>query len=295
LKRSGCFWQFSCNNGDDGLAFPNTHFVSDGFRLYSTAEGGGPHGPYGGGVFAVQPDGTGFDILHRFDQNSANDGNQILAGLALENGVLYGTTLEGGANNLGTVFSIRTDATDFKTIHHFSGQDGATCAATPFLNHGRLYGTTMNGGAYNNGVVFSMGTDGSDYRVLHDFTADESGPKEGVVLADDRLYGVTVDNGPSAFGVIYSLRRDGSDFQVLHRFNYLDGSWIAGRLLLWGHTFYGLASHGGDSECGVIFAFDLPNPNPIPAVTPWGVAVLILLGGGVGYWGIRRQALKIEN
>ncbi|MBW1787920.1 MAG: hypothetical protein JRK53_15065 [Deltaproteobacteria bacterium] len=290
----GLFWQFACGNGDDGLALPNAHFVSDGGRLYSTASMGGPHTGYGGGVFAIQPDGAGFQILHAFNENSTADGHQPTGGLALEGGVLYGTTFEGGQNGRGTVFSIGTDGAGFTTLHHFSGPDGAESGATPIVVEGRLYGVTIAGGAYGNGVVFSIGTDGSDYQVLHDFAVDESGPMEGVIRVGDKLYGATAGTGGNnTYGVIYSLRMDGSDYEVLHRFALSDGSWVDGRLLFTGRTFYGLASHGGDTGHGTIFAFDLPLP--VPAVTPWGVAVLILLAGGAGFWGIRRKALKIEH
>lgn len=247
------FWEFSCGGGDLYASLPNAHFISDGNRLYSTASTGGEFS--GGAVFAVQPNGTGFTVLHSFN---GDDGQQPSGGLALEDGVLYGTTSFGGQNNLGTVFSIRTDGSDFTVLHHFSGPDGETSCSTPILASGRIYGAAAGGGNYNNGVIFSLRPDGSDYSVLHSFTDNDSGPMEGVILAGDRLYGVTTSNGPDTFGVIYSVRVDGSDYTVLHRFNYLDGSWIDGRLLLLGNTFYGLASHGGKLGHGVIFAFDRP-------------------------------------
>ena len=83
-----------------------------------------------GAVFAVRPDGTGFSILHSF---SGSDGTRPSGGLALENGILYGTTFSGGDNNLGTVFSIRTNGSNFKVLHHFGGSDGATSFSTPIL------------------------------------------------------------------------------------------------------------------------------------------------------------------
>lgn len=271
------FWRFSCGNGDEGLALPNAHFVSDGNRLYSTASVGGPYGfPGGGGVFAIQPDGTGFDILHLFDENNTDEGYEPTGGLALKGDYLYGTTYFGGAYDQGTVFSIRTDGSDFTTLHHFSGPDGASSGSTPVLVNCRLYGVTMFGGANNNGVVFSMRTDGSDFRVLHDFTVNESGPMEGLIPVGDRLYGATSGNGMNdTYGVIYSLRMDGSDYTVHHQFDLADGSWVDGRLLLVGNTLYGLASHGGTIGCGTIFAFDLSTP----ISTPWWLSVKELLSG----------------
>ena len=266
------FKKCACGGEDDYASLPNAHFISDGNWLYSTAStGSSSGGESGGAVFAVQPDGTGFTLLHSFEEFNVDDGFQPSAGLVLEDGVLYGTTFFGGKygdHGLGTVFSIRTDGSDFTTLHHFSGHpdDGESCGSTPILAYGQLYGVTMNGGAHNNGVIFSMRQDGSDYQVLHHFTVDEGGAMEGVILVEGRLYGVTNPPGHSeTSGVIYSLRMDGSDYKVLYRFDYpegLDGYWVDGRLLLAGDTLYGLASHGGNTGHGVIFAFEESDLSP---------------------------------
>ena len=267
------FWEFACGGEDDYASLPNAHFISDGNRLYSTAStGSSSGGESGGAVFAVQPDGTGFTLLHSFEEFNVEDGFQPGAGLVLEDGVLYGTTFFGGEygeHGLGTVFSIRTDGSDFTTLHHFSGHpdDGESCGSTPILAYGRLYGVTMDGGAYNNGVIFSMRLDGSDYQVLHHFTGEDSGPMEGVIMVEGRLYGATTPGGfgTGTNGVIYSLGMDGSDYKVLHRFTYPegdDGYWVDGRLLLAGDTLYGLASHGGNTGHGVIFALEESDLSP---------------------------------
>jgi uncharacterized repeat protein (TIGR03803 family) len=287
-------WEFACGDGDEGLSLPNAHLVSDGNRLYGTASLGGPFGLYGGGVFAVRPDGSGFEVLHAFDESSTADGSEPTGGLVLVNGVLYGTTSSGGAYGFGTVFSVRSDGSDFATLHHFSGMDGAFSGATPIVAAGKLYGVTMFGGAANNGVVFSMDLDGSDYQVIHDFTVAESGPMEGVIAVNGRLYGVTTaTGGPNGCGVVYSLRPDGSDYKILHRLQEGDACWVDGRLLRVGNALYGLASHGGAVGAGTIFAFDLPSDAPamVPAFTWWGLAAFFLLVGGAGYW-TRRAAAR---
>ena len=262
------FRKFACDGCDDG-ALPNAHFISDGNRLYSTASVRGPDEYPGGVVFAVQPDGTGFTVLHSFSEVSEDEGFQPGAGLVLEDGVLYGTTFFGPVpgydSGFGTVFSIRTDGSDFTTLHLFEDDpsDGKFSGSTPILAYGRLYGVTIAGGAYDNGVIFSMLPDGSDYQVLHNFTVDESGPIEGVIMVEGRLYGATVGTGfNNTYGVIYSLRMDGSDYTVLYRFDYSDGYWVDGRLLLVGNTLYGLAARGGNNGYGTIFALEESDLSP---------------------------------
>jgi uncharacterized repeat protein (TIGR03803 family) len=82
--------------------------------LYGTTYDGGTNNS--GTVFKISPHGTGFTTLHTFaatsvDPNNANyatnsDGSSPRAGLILVGNTLYGTTSEGGASGVGTVFSL---------------------------------------------------------------------------------------------------------------------------------------------------------------------------------------------
>ncbi|HDL63785.1 MAG TPA: hypothetical protein ENH12_00200, partial [Proteobacteria bacterium] len=285
-------WNFACGGADDYASLPNAHFISDGSSLYSTTQSGGAFD--GGTVFSISPDGNGFTILHSFNAFTEAEGNQPSGGLVRDNGLLYGTTYQGGQANMGTVFAINADGSGFTTLHDFTGPDGEYTEASLVLAGSRLYGVTFEGGDYNQGVIFSLRTDGSDYRVIHNFDGvNGASAYEGVVLAGDTLYGVTVANGPTDFGVIYSLKTDGSDYTVLHRFNWTDGSWIDGRLLLVGNTFYGLASHGGSGApaYGVIFSFERPVPaSPILQSGDYngdGKAEIAIFRPSSGLWAVR--------
>ena len=87
------------NNPNKLLSLDNT--------LYGTATLG-VSGLFGGTVFKVNTDGTGFAVLHAF--NYPTDGGQPSAELLLLGNTLYGTSFccgsSGGANGGGTVFSI---------------------------------------------------------------------------------------------------------------------------------------------------------------------------------------------
>ncbi len=76
------------------------------------------------------------------------------------NGDLYGTTYQGGANNLGTIFKI-TPAGVFTSLHSFDATEGATpYAGLIQATDGYLYGTTYQGAAKNVGTIFKITTAG---------------------------------------------------------------------------------------------------------------------------------------
>jgi len=84
-------------------------------------------------------------------------------------GNLYGTTSQGGSNNLGTVFQL-TPGGAFTSLFSFNGTNGATpyAALTPG-NGGFLYGTTFAGGVSNWGTIFLITTNGA-FTNLFSFT-----------------------------------------------------------------------------------------------------------------------------
>ena len=84
-------------------------------------------------------------------------------------GNLYGTTSQGGSNNLGTVFQL-TPGAAFTSLFSFNGTNGATpyAALTPG-NGGFLYGTTFAGGVSNWGTIFLITTNGA-FTNLFSFT-----------------------------------------------------------------------------------------------------------------------------
>src|SRR5579885_2290044 len=153
---------YDFSGADDG-ANPNCDLIqgNDG-RLYGTTANGGIGGV--GTVFSVNPDGTGYVMLHSF--SGGGDGAHLYGGLVQgDDGRLYGTTFQGGINGYGTVFALNTDGTGFTVLHSFSdGDDGGhPQAALIQSGDGRLYGTAVTGGAIDRGTVFSMETDGTGF------------------------------------------------------------------------------------------------------------------------------------
>jgi len=107
-------------DGTDG-AFPLAGLVQGtNGELYGTANTGGANGD--GTVFSLTPSSGAFSVLHSFD---GTDGESPSAGLVLgTNGIFYGTTYNGGAYGVGTVFSL-TASGALTSLHSFDGPAGA--------------------------------------------------------------------------------------------------------------------------------------------------------------------------
>lgn len=92
-------------SGSDG-ANPEANLLNAGGTLYGTTLNGGvsASSTTGGTLYSIDTATSAETVLHSFGAGS--DGNQPRTSLILTlGGVLYGTTIAGGASNLGTVFS----------------------------------------------------------------------------------------------------------------------------------------------------------------------------------------------
>jgi uncharacterized repeat protein (TIGR03803 family) len=140
-------------------AFPVAGLILSGNTLYGTANQGGTPGGGHGTVFAINTDGSGFRNLYSFTNGS--DGAFPVARLISSGNSLYGTASEGGSSGSGTVFSLNTDGTSFRTLHSFTALSDSTNTDGTFpngiiLSGNTLYGTAYQGGSSDNGTVFSL-------------------------------------------------------------------------------------------------------------------------------------------
>jgi uncharacterized repeat protein (TIGR03803 family) len=130
--------------------------------LYGTTNGGGAYNF--GTVFKITPNGT-LTTLHGFcaqldSENYCEDGNLPTTGLIqATNGILYGTTSNGGAADDGTIFQI-TPSGKFTTLYDFQTTTGGEPNGLMQATDGTLYGTTQYGGTNQSGeaggTVFSL-------------------------------------------------------------------------------------------------------------------------------------------
>jgi uncharacterized repeat protein (TIGR03803 family) len=148
-------------------AIPLGGLVLSNDTLYGTTTTGGSGGR--GTIFSIQTNGFGFTVLHHFSATdpitgASTDGAAPCATLTLSENVLYGTASSGGTHANGTIYSLRTDGTQFKTLYSFTplnpsngtNSDGAFPIASLLLVGNSLYGTTFSGGPGSAGTIFRL-------------------------------------------------------------------------------------------------------------------------------------------
>ncbi len=231
---------YSFRSTPDG-AFPLSGLTWDQHgNLYGTTYGGGS-GSGSGLVYQLSPNGSGGwneSVLYSFcSQPSCADGAYPSGLVQATNENFYGTTENGGAYALGTVFELSPQPAGgcpsgsytgngwCETIlHAFAGHpaDGTYPSATPVLDSaGNIYGTTVYGGIGSCDHYAGCGTiwkltpvTGGEYteKILHNF---ESGPQTfgccypirlphfpwaGIVLdSSGNIYGTTTYGGNSSY------------------------------------------------------------------------------------------------
>jgi uncharacterized repeat protein (TIGR03803 family) len=125
-------------------------------RLYGTSSAGGT--VFGGAIFRLTPSHGGWKEQVLYSFQGGQDGAHPYASLAFDQtGALYGTTLNGGASDVGTVFKLSPALGGRwveSVLHRFvsGGKDGFYPFAGVTVDAaGNLYGTTEAGGAHQHG------------------------------------------------------------------------------------------------------------------------------------------------
>jgi uncharacterized repeat protein (TIGR03803 family) len=189
-------------------------------------------------------------VLYSFG-GTRTDGNSPWSGLVSDSkGNLYGTTLQGGANGVGTVFELSPKtgiAWTEKILHDFgeTSVDGvAPLAGLTIDSKGNLYGTTEQGGSNNKGTIFKLAPEAGgtwDEKILYSFGAtstDGTDPTADLIFdSKGNLYGTTQGGGANGGGTAFELSLGAG------------GIWT--EVLLW--NFAPLNGDGGAPNAGMIF------------------------------------------
>jgi uncharacterized repeat protein (TIGR03803 family) len=135
-------------------------------------------------------------------------------------GNLYGTTLNGGAYNLGTVWKLTPSGVETVLWSFGNGTDGAAPIGMTMDKSGNLLGTTSAGGAYALGTAFRIAPSGTE-TVLWSFGNGADGSLPGgtgpVVDNAGNLYGTTTAGGSYGIGTVFEITSSGTE-EILWNF-----------------------------------------------------------------------------
>jgi uncharacterized repeat protein (TIGR03803 family) len=189
--------------GNDG-ANPGGSLLRLGHKLYGTTVSGGAGDC--GTVFVLDPATGAETVLHNF--NHQGDGNNPGSGLVNVGGMLYGTTIAGGAGDpgVGVVFAFSPKTGAEQVVYAFEDARGAIPEDSLIQVGSALYATTSLGGASNNGSVFSLDPATHAEKVVHSFQgSDGSDPWADLIEVGNHLYGTAYYGGSANAGVVFEI------------------------------------------------------------------------------------------
>ncbi len=215
--------------------FPNGAYPAAGVtldsigNLWGTTLEGGSNGS--GLVYEIAHGSTTLTTVASF--TGTNGGGPAAEVTFDDSGNLFGTTGNGGANGLGTVWEIAQGSTAITTLASFASAPGGNAASVPppSPDHSRsrvrarkhkkhsplsgtaaggirpqvtapadedLFGTTIDLGSTSNGTVWEIAAGSATITTLAEFTgANGSSPYAGVTFdSSGNLFGTTVNGGP---------------------------------------------------------------------------------------------------
>ena len=258
----------NCDTGCDGRYSSTPVTFDHAGNVYGMTEYGGlgNDGVGQGTVFEVSPRsirGAKWQEtqLHAFGKTK-DDGTQPQGGLLRDDaGNLFGTTVTGGDNGLGTVFELVSNDNRFTEVilHSFNDSDGAHPVSRLIADvAGNLYGTTYGGSS--GGTVFELSPTGNGwtFSILYNSQPGQASGLRGLAIdASGNLYGVGFTGGKSYVGTIYKLTptENGWAYTSLHDFTgALDGENPESLYLDSGGNLYGSAHCGSGCETSLIWS-----------------------------------------
>lgn len=299
-------------SGPEG-ANPESRLALVGSRLVGTTSGrrtGQPETGNWGTIFAIDPDGGNFEVLHTFDATGAASGFPYTS-VMVSGDRLYGT-------DRSKIYSLNPDGSDLQITHSFSPDR----PSSGLIQIGsRFFGTTFEFNPLDptRATLYSINTDGTDIQILHEFQMPDAPtfqPISELALVGSRFYGTTAYGGEFGMGTIWSINSDGTDFQTLHEFGAelaagfqpqagltlldgklygvadsvlfsinLDGSSFTvlqdlpamafSEMIAIESTLYGTVVTNGPGNAGYVFAYTVPEPATWILATPGLSAVLV--------------------
>jgi len=275
-------WNFEGGNDGENPYAPPIEGTDGNF--YGTTYKGGINNV--GTIYQLTPSGK-LTTMYQFPGYPKGGAYPLGVLVQGTDGNLYGTTTEGGAYNVGTIFEISPFGNfAFTTLFSFDGTDGSyPYAGLVQGSNGNFYGTTNEGGDKNAGVVFEITPKGVFTYYSLNGSTNGAQPWGLVQATDGNFYGAATNAG-NGYGTIFRITPALKTFTACEAFSGTTGA--NSRVAPMQHTngtLYGDTTEGGDVQnTGVFYHLDLgfrPFVSLLPTSGKVGATIEILGQGFV--------------
>lgn len=275
-----------CNKDDGADPKGSLTYVPATGLLFGETSSTTSKGPGFGTIFQIMPGGAGYAIDNFFQGAKADGNGPQNNAMTLVGSVLYGTTLTGGHNDSGAIFSVNDDGSGYSTplLFNFTTPPAKNSGDQPYSNFvaigSVLYGMTsqggLNGAAPEDGTIFAFNTSTGTYKRLYSFGGAHGFDPHGQLILDPNgktFYGMTHSGGTADAGVVFSFSstcnastgKCKARYKVLHNFSCpnkgfpmcINGNGATpdhGTLVQNGSTLFGLTTEGGKYGNGILFS-----------------------------------------
>ncbi len=216
----------------------------------TTSAGGQSSNPSPGGQLTIL-------ASYNRTSNGPNGGIPNLGVVLDQQGNLYGTTLGGGTNDVGTVYEITSGSRTIVTMASFGAASGGGSprGSVALDAQGNLYGTTGSGGPGGSGTVWEVVNGTRTITTIGSFNFTNGSNPNGVTMdAQGNIYGTTSLGGTGGVGTVWELAKGSNTITTLANFDGTNGAQPLGGVTLDAQgNIFGSTTAGGPNLSGTVW------------------------------------------
>ncbi|UII20616.1 choice-of-anchor tandem repeat GloVer-containing protein [Fulvivirga ligni] len=200
-------------------------------------------------VLSINKDGSDVQTLHTFNQTLEGQDPTLKLAI-LEDGRLLGATSSGGAYNLGTLYRMEKDGSEFVVTHHFRVESiHEDLTKSLFIaSDGSIYGSIQSDD--DKVGIFRTNADGSGMRIIKEPTF-ASKTQSNLVEKDGYIYSLNFNDQATFFR--YSMSTDQNETIA----NDLDSIRLQDKIFVIGNSVYGSFTKTPDALERGLFSISL--------------------------------------